>query len=124
MTGKREVSQIADRVIDHLNAAAMKKFKHTKTNRALVGARLNDGFTEDDCKAVIDNRVDRWLGGEYDEYLRPSTLFRPGNFEGYLNDRGDRFQPAATPSPAAGERNLSSRAISLRDELMDTSWAE
>lgn len=89
---------IADRVIDYLNQTAGKKFRHTKTNRNQVTARLRDGFTEDDCIRVIDNRSGQWLGTEMDEFLRPSTLFRPSNFEGYLNAKpaGPRAGGAAT----------------------------
>ena len=38
-------------------------------------------------KFVIDNRVKEWKGGKMEEYLRPSTLFAPTNFENYLNSK-------------------------------------
>lgn len=52
-----------------------------------ISARLNDGFTIEDCKKVIDIKTAQWLNDpENNKYLRPLTLFRPSNFEGYLNE--------------------------------------
>ena len=48
-------------------------------------ARIAEGYTVDDFKKVIDIKAEEWLGTEMDKYLNPSTLFRPSNFEKYLN---------------------------------------
>ena len=47
-------------------------------------ARLNEGFTEEDIRKVIDKKTEEWLGTEMAQYLRPETLFGT-KFEGYLN---------------------------------------
>ena len=75
-------------VIDYLNQKAGTKYRSTTAaTKRLVGARLKEGFTVDDCKKVIDNKVTDWL---YDEkmknYLRPNTLFQASKFESYLNE--------------------------------------
>lgn len=77
---------IYNNVISYLNKKANKNFK-TTTNKTkdLINARLNEGFTEDDFYKVIDNKVKNWMGGDYEKYLRPQTLFGP-KFEGYLNE--------------------------------------
>lgn len=81
--------EICDEVVDYLNKASGKSFKPTsdKTQR-LIKARLNDGFTLDDFKAVIDTKTEEW---RYDDkmaqYIRPETLFGT-KFESYLNARG------------------------------------
>lgn len=77
-------------VIDFLNQVAGTSYKHSETSRKPIRARLNDGFTVDDCKRVICNRWKAWRGTEWQQYMRPDTLFRPSKFEGYLN--------ATTPS--------------------------
>lgn len=41
-------------------------------------------YTVDDCIKVIDNQTAKWKGTEWEQYLRPSTLFG-GKFENYLN---------------------------------------
>lgn len=74
-------------IIDYLNAKTSKKFspKTAETKKA-ISARLKEGYTIDDFKKVIDNKVSDWAGGDMDQYLRPQTLFRPANFESYLNE--------------------------------------
>ena len=81
-----------DEVIDFLNEVAGTKYKHKEASREHIRARLNDGFTVDDCKQVICNRWKAWRGTQYQQYMRPSTLFTPSKFEGYLN-AGDQAQP-------------------------------
>lgn len=67
-------------VINYLNKLTDKKFR---SDKGLL-ARLNDGYTVEDCKRVINIKVAEWTGTEQAIYLRPETLF--GNkFDGYLN---------------------------------------
>jgi len=74
-----------DGVIDYLNTKTEKNFKTVDANRKNIRARLNDGFTIDDCKKVIDIKCAEWNNTEYSKYLNPETLFRPSKFEKYLN---------------------------------------
>jgi uncharacterized phage protein (TIGR02220 family) len=82
------VEQTIDEVIGYLNAATQSNFKKTtEAYRKTIRARLNEGYTLDDFKKVIDSRVKIWGEDErMREYLRPQTLFRPSNFESYLNE--------------------------------------
>lgn len=75
-------------VIDYLNQKAGTKYRATTAaTKRLVGARLKEGFTVDDCKKVIDNKVADWLNDEkMKNYLRPNTLFQASKFESYLNE--------------------------------------
>ena len=69
-------------------------YKHTaKATRENIHARLKDGYTEDDFKTVIDKKFAEWKGTEWEKYLRPQTLFRPSNFEGYLNQKVVKEKP-------------------------------
>lgn len=72
-------------IINYLNEKTGKHYKHT-TNKTqtVIKARWNEGFTEDDFKKVIDNKVAEWKGTDMEKYLRPETLFGT-KFEGYLN---------------------------------------
>lgn len=77
-------------VIAHLNSVTGAAFKpHSKATRTLLDARLKE-YPAADIIAVIDDRAARWQGTDMAEYLRPSTLFRPTNFENYLNSIGNR----------------------------------
>ena len=72
-------------IIDYLNEKAGTRYKPTsKKTKDFVNARLNEGFTVDDFKQVIDNKVNDWTGTEWEKFLRPETLFS-NKFEGYLN---------------------------------------
>lgn len=82
--GKNIYNADSDSVIDYLNEKAHTNYRHADGNRKFISARLKEGFSVDDCKTVIDKKCQDWLGTEYEQYLRPKTLF--GNkFEGYLN---------------------------------------
>lgn len=73
-------------IIDYLNKKAGKGYRYD-TNDTIrhITARLNEGFTVDDFKKVIDNKVAQWgKDPKMAEYLRPSTLFGT-KFESYLN---------------------------------------
>ena len=80
--------QQVDEILTYLNEKADKRFKlKNRTNRKLIGARLKEGYTVEDCKAVIDAQVALWLGdARMSIYLRPQTLFRPTNIETYLQN--------------------------------------
>ncbi len=82
-------------IVEYLNSKTNKNFKHsTKATQRLIDARLNEGFTLDDFKKVIDNKTLSWKG-KFDRegrpleiYLRPQTLFGT-KFESYLNEGGN-----------------------------------
>ena len=78
----------ATEVIDYLNAKTGSAYKaSSKANISVIRARLNDGYTVEDCKKVIDTKAGQWLTNpDMVKYLRPETLFRPSKFEGYLNE--------------------------------------
>ena len=58
----------------------------SKKTKSCIHARLAEGFKLDDFKAVIDKKAEEWIGTEYEQYLRPETLFGT-KFESYLNAR-------------------------------------
>ena len=75
-------------IVEYLNKKSNKNFRHsTKATQRFIDARLNEGFTLDDFKKVIDIKSNQWLGGEMEQYLRPQTLFGT-KFESYLNEGG------------------------------------
>ena len=74
-----------DEIIQYLNMRAGTKYKsNTAKTKQLINERINEGFTIDDFKTVIDKKCVEWAGTEYEKYLRPNTLFGT-KFESYLN---------------------------------------
>ena len=85
--GKPDFESEIKQIVDYLNAKSQSNFKpKTDTTRKSIIARLKEGYTVDDFKRVIDAKVKDWSDSSMREYLRPQTLFRPANFEAYLNE--------------------------------------
>lgn len=81
-------------IIAYLNFKTGKNFKPTtKETQQHIRARLNEGYTLEDFKQVIDTKVAKWgRDAKMVDFLRPRTLFS-SNFESYLNE--------TPPAPAA-----------------------
>ena len=74
-------------IVDYLNNKINASYKYTtKKTQQLINARKKEGFSVEDFKKVIDNMFAKWNGTEYEQYLRPETLFGT-KFEGYLNQQ-------------------------------------
>lgn len=72
-------------IIDYLNLKTNKNYKTTtQKTRTLIKARMNEHFTVDDFKIVINKMCTEWMGTNMEKYLRPETLFGT-KFESYLN---------------------------------------
>src|SRR4051812_1405814 len=76
-------------ILEYLNEKAGTKFpatykggKLTAGGRLLV-SRIQDGFTTDDLKSVIDKKCHQWLDTKEAIWLRPETLFNKTKFESY-----------------------------------------
>lgn len=75
-------------IVEYLNLKTNSSYRYSsdKTRRT-INARLNEGFTLDDFKKVIDIKTTQWLGDQkMEQYLRPETLFGT-KFESYLNTK-------------------------------------
>ena len=88
------IPDLCKEIIEYLNEKVGKAFKHTsKANQDLIKARLNDKYTLDDFKKIIDNKVAEWNHEPEPEkedmrnFLRPETLFSAKHFESYLNSK-------------------------------------
>ena len=90
-TSKNTNNNIVE-IVNYLNDKAGKNFRtNTPETKRLITKLLKAGFTVEDFKTVIDNQVAKWKGNpEWEEYLRPSTLFNSNKFENYLNNRNNK----------------------------------
>jgi uncharacterized phage protein (TIGR02220 family)/predicted phage replisome organizer len=97
-SGKPDYAQEREEIINYLNEKSGKAYRpNSDKTKKLISARLNEGFTVQDFKTVIDNKVSSWFGNkDMEKFLRPETLFGT-KFEGYLNE-GHRFRPEADTS--------------------------
>ncbi len=91
--GKRQVASetdvqgISERVIGRLNTMMNRSFKPDSiTTLHLIRSRIEEGWTEEDLIAVVDEMCYRWGGDKERElWLRPETLFGQ-HFESYLQE--------------------------------------
>lgn len=74
-------------IIDYLNIKTGKSFKATTSKtKKLIQARMNENFRVEDFKKVIDIKTKEWKSTDFEQYLRPDTLFGT-KFESYLNQK-------------------------------------
>ena len=73
-------------IVNYLNNSAGTNYRaYSKKTRELIKARINEGFTLEDFKVVIEKKTREWINdNKMKAYLRPETLFGT-KFEGYLN---------------------------------------
>ena len=115
-----ETSSLIQRILDYLNSQAGSTFDMTdKRAVRTIQSRLEDGYTEDDFKTVINRMVEAW--GDSDKMcsnLRPTTLF--GNKMGeYLhmpvkpynhNNDSSRFNEEANDQFNEGQNKIFNEA--------------
>lgn len=85
-------AQTRKAIIDYLNEKLGTNYKPNATkNKKVINARLNEGYTLDDFKRVIDNKYLDWISDpKMVKYLRPETLFGT-KFDGYLNEQSTQL---------------------------------
>jgi phage replication O-like protein O len=77
---KRAMAPDVVEVLAYLNEKVKRNFKVPGE----ILARLKD-YSVEDCKTVIDKKCREWIGTRFEKHLDPVTLFRPSNFDRYLN---------------------------------------
>lgn len=94
-----QFDDLIDEVIDYVNQVTGKRYrKGTKKYRDGIRARIREGATREQLLAVVDDRQAKWGNDpRMRECVNPETLFRPSNFDRYLNatrvgrEAGDDF---------------------------------
>lgn len=74
-------------IIDYLNSKLGTKYRvNSELTSSNINARLEEGYTVDDFKRVIDSRILKWGNDiKMSQYLTPDTLFGV-KFEKYVNE--------------------------------------
>ena len=75
-------------IVSYLNSRVGSSFKaSTDKTKRMINARLNEGFTVEDFKKVIETKAEEWENDpKFCKFLRPETLFS-NKFESYLNQQ-------------------------------------
>jgi len=78
----------AKEAIEYLNLKTGARYRAVEANLKLVRARLAEGATLDEMRAVIDNKAKEWAGTDSAKYLRPETLFNATKYNQYAGQVG------------------------------------
>lgn len=74
----------AKKIIEHICVKTGRSFRPIPATLTVICARLSEpGVTYEGCIKMINRQCDRWKGTEFEEYVRPETLFRASKFNGY-----------------------------------------
>lgn len=94
---------LAETVIKYLNKVTGSSYRAVESNKRHINARIKEGASAADFKAVIDRKCSEWLDSpSMAQYLRPATLFNAEKFNNYLGQIGT---PIATDTPAKAASN-------------------
>lgn len=85
---RKAIEETIDEIMLYFNTVTGKRYNlKTRSYREHLRARLNDGYTVDQIKAVVSFKHKMWIGDPHmSKYITPDTLFRPGHFDRYLNE--------------------------------------
>ncbi|WP_407321783.1 conserved phage C-terminal domain-containing protein [Dickeya ananatis] len=97
------LTESAKQVLTHLNKVTGSRYQVSKTSLENIRARLGEGFTVDELSLTVDYLTAKW-GTDLDmaEYLRPTTLFQPSKFPGYL-ETAKKWDKAGKPHRENGQ---------------------
>tara|TARA_R110000824_G_scaffold238409_1_gene427187 strand:- start:299 stop:838 length:540 start_codon:yes stop_codon:yes gene_type:complete len=85
---QEELDNILKNIIDDLNDKTGKKYRvNNKETRKLVSGRLKDNYSIEDFYHINTVKSDEWLNTEWEQYLRPSTLYQKSKFDSYCNQK-------------------------------------
>lgn len=74
-------------VLKFLNEKTGKHFEPCDANLELIVARLKEGASVDDCRAIVAKKCRDWSADEkMSQYLRPATLFNRTKFAQYRGE--------------------------------------
>ena len=112
-SNKKDIlSGAVSEIIDYLNEKAGTHYgKTTKQTVGHIKARLDEGFTVEDFKTVIDKQAKWKKDPMMCTYLRPETLFCPSHFESYLNEIEAPSEKPAQPTVYGKVHNFAERKV-------------
>ena len=85
---QKELRIHALEILRFLNEKTGRNYREKDTNLRLIQARLRDGASVQDCKAVIARKWREWRDDPVmNKYCRPATLFGALKFEQYVGEK-------------------------------------
>lgn len=96
---REKEKELYSSIVAYLNEKAGTKFRASSDRtQSLIRARLAEGYTLEDFQSVIDKKCAGWMNTDYQQYLRPITLFDKTKFENYLNAKVSAKKASVQPA--------------------------
>lgn len=112
-------SSTSKEIINMLNGIAEREFRHTQSHCKYINARLNEGFTIEDFRAVIKHKTEQWKNDpEMSKFLQPSTLFGT-KFDGYLQDAQNKVEPEEKDPVIQYRYHCKDHGFGVRSDIPD-----
>ena len=91
-----DLDELVRSIVLDLNEKTGKNYRpNNKETRKLISGRLKENYKVDDFYHIHRVKSDEWLNTEWEQYLRPATLYQKSKFDSYLNQKisakKDRF---------------------------------
>lgn len=81
-----DFSALCVNTIEYLNEKCGTNYNPDRPEyRERIKKRIDDGYTFEDLKTVIDKKAAEWLGTPMQKHLKPHTLFSADKFDAYLH---------------------------------------
>lgn len=81
----------AKAVLSLLNELAGTDFRFVESNLSLIRNRMREhAATVEEISVMVRKKVAEWKGGDFEQYLRPHTLFGKEKFSSYFGQRNTR----------------------------------
>ncbi len=82
-------------ILKFLNDKTGRQYRPTPVNLDFIRARIKEGYSERELRAVIARKCREWKGDDQmDQYLRPKTLFNRANFSQYVAEVPQEKEPS------------------------------
>ncbi len=105
-------------VLEFLNAKTGKNYQPVDANVKLITARLKEGATVDDCRAVIAKKYRDWHADDaMRDYLRPATLFNATKFAQYRGELTDASPQELPGMPSQNPIRLDELSMRLASKF-------
>ncbi|MEE6667649.1 conserved phage C-terminal domain-containing protein [Pediococcus acidilactici] len=117
--------------IEWFNQKTGKRFKNVESNRKIIRARINEGYSKSELAKVVEFKSKQWKDDpKMNPYLRITTIFAPSHFGNYLNEANgyskssnitttttsDGQRAGKTPEEIEAERRKHAEEIKRRAE--------
>lgn len=93
--------------IEWFNQKSGKRFKNVESNRKIIRARVNEGYSKSELAKVVEFKSKQWKDDpKMNPYLRITTIFAPSHFGNYLNEANgySKSSNISTTTTSDGQR--------------------